>query len=70
MYSLVSRYGPSVTAGSPSSRRTSRAAATSDRPYAPSSSPVSRYFRLNASCRAIAAGNSSAGIEAHFSWLP
>ncbi len=69
-YSLVSRYGPSVTTGAPSPRRTTFAFTASASPYAPSSSPVSRYFRLNASCRAIASGHSCAGNELHFSWLP
>src|SRR5204863_301107 len=70
MYSLVSRYGPSVTAGAPSRRRTSPARTASARPYAPSSSPLSRYFLLKASCFPIASDHCSAGNELHFSWLP
>ena len=69
-YSFVSRYGPSVTAGRPSARRTSFALTASARPYAPSSSPVSRYLALNASCRAIDSGHASAGMDSHFSRLP
>jgi hypothetical protein len=56
-YSLVSRYGPSVTAGRPSARRISLALT------APSSSPVYRYLVLKASCLAIDSGRSSAGRD-------
>jgi hypothetical protein len=72
MYSLVSRYGPSVTAGVPSpARLTSLALTASARPYAPVSSPVCAYFLLNASCFAIAVDQSpEAASEFHFSWFP
>ena len=33
-------------------------------------SPVAWYLRLNASSLAMAAGHSSAGILADFSWFP
>ena len=67
---LVGRYGPSVMTGTPPARRTSLALAASASPYAPSSSPVSRYLLLNSSCLAIAACRSRGGIAAHFSWFP